>query len=247
MATSKLPEVPSRSDLPKASSSERDTVYDAMEVFVGPSRWSRNADGTPTGLLASEELFSVSEGWRPVGLTASLKRIKNIPQWQKGLNKPEVKAEWDSFFRLLPKWIENIYTRLDEKNKTFEADEDATDESREINWMKGRLSALQTAIDFAAQQAITAEASPKPAPSSAPSPAPSAGPSAAPSAGPTPGPSAGPAPGPSAGPSAAPSGAPGGAAPSGGEKAAKAAGMPWMLYAAGGLVALVVLSQMNRR
>ena len=236
MATSKLPEVPSSSNLPKPSSSVRDEVYDTMEVFVGPSRWSRNPDGTPTGLLASEELFSPTEGFRPVGLTASLKRIKNIPQWQKGLAKPEVKAEWDSFFALLPKWIENIYTRLDEKNHTFKDDEDASDESREINWMKGRLSALQTAIDFAAQEAIAAPPSPAPAP--APSPAPSAAP--------------GPAPGPSAGPSAAPSGggSQGAPAPSGTPpkaESAKKGETPWMLYAAGGLIALVVLSQMNRR
>jgi len=171
-----------------------------------------------------------------VGLTASLKRIKNIPQWQKGLSKPEVKAEWDSFFALLPKWIENIYTRLDEKNHTFEADEDASDESREINWMKGRLSALQTAIDFAAQEAINAPASSpssaSPSPAPAPAPGPSAGPSSPSSAAPS--------------PSAGPSGSPAPAAPPKTENAKKA-GTPWMLYAAGGLVALVVLSQMNRR
>lgn len=163
MATSKLPEVPS--NLPSPTTGVRDDVYDIMEVFVGPRRWSRNADGTPTGLLASDEILSVTEGWRPVGLTAALKRIKNIPQWERGLaSKPELKAEWDAYFALLPKWIENVYTRLDEKNHLIGADDDASDESREINWMKQRLSALQTAIDFAAQEALAPPPEPKFAP-----------------------------------------------------------------------------------
>lgn len=235
MATKKLPEVPDK--LPKASTSERDAVYDAMEVFVGPQRWSRNADGTPTGLLASDDLFSVSEGWTPVGLTASIKRIKNIPQWEKGLSKPEVRAEWDAYFKLLPKWIENIYARLDEKNKTFSADEDASDESREINWMKQRLADLQQAIDFAAQEAITAKPSPSSEP--APSPAPQTPPSPAPGPGAAPGQAAAPGPSSAPGEGSTPSSA--------GAKAAKKGETNWMLYAAGGVVLLVLLGQMNRR
>lgn len=120
--------------------------------------------------------MSVTEGWRPVGLTAALKRIKNIPQWERGLaSKPELKAEWDAYFSLLPKWIENVYTRLDEKNHIVGADDDASDESREINWMKQRLSALQTGIDFAAQEALAPPPEPKFAPPKAaePKPAPS--------------------------------------------------------------------------
>jgi hypothetical protein len=226
MATAKLPEVPS--DLPKASTGVRDQVYDTMEVFVGPQRWSRNPDGTPTGLLASDEILSISEGWRPVGLTASLKRIKNIPQWEKGLAKPAVKAEWDSFFALLPKWIENVYTRLDEKNKIIGADEDASDESREIKWMKGRLSDLQTAIDFAAQEAMAPPPEPK---SEAPKPpaAQPASPQAAPS------------------PQAPSSSAPPPAESPGADKGGKSGDSNWLFYAAGGVVALVLLAQMNRR
>jgi len=226
MATAKLPEVPS--DLPKASTGVRDDVYDTMEVFVGPQRWSRNSDGTPTGLLATDEVLSVSEGWRPVGLTASLKRIKNIPQWEKGLAKPEVKKEWDSFFSLLPKWIENVYTRLDEKNKFIGADEDASAESREIKWMKGRLSKLQTDIDFAAQEAIVSPPGPKFEPPTAPSAQP-ASPQAAP-------------------PQQAPGSSPPPPAESpGADKGGKSSDTNWMLYAAGGVVALVLLAQMNRR
>lgn len=236
MATSKLPEVPSSSNLPKPSSSARDDVFVDMEKFVGGVYAPRDEKGIPTLLGERQMRVLTTDGIHDVHLSRTLDRIENIPQWQKGLAKPEVKAEWDSFFSLLPKWIENVFERLNEKNHTFKADEDASDESREINWMKGRLSALQTAIDFAAQEAIAAPPSPAPAP--APSPAPSAAP--------------GPAPGPSAGPSAAPSGggSQGAPAPSGTPpkaESAKKGETPWMLYAAGGLIALVVLSQMNRR
>lgn len=154
MATAKLPEVPA--NLPAPATSVRDDVLQSMEAFVGPRRWPRNPDGTlPPS--AGDEMISISEGFAPVAiyLPKVMGRIKNIPQWEKGLAKPSVKAEWDSFFALLPKWIENVYTRLDEKNHTFKADEDASAESSEINWMKSRLGNLQTAIDFAAQEAIT--------------------------------------------------------------------------------------------
>lgn len=228
MATAKLPEVPS--DLPKASTGVRDQVYDAMEVFVGPQRWSRNPDGTPTGLLASDEILSISEGWRPVGLTASLKRIKNIPQWEKGLAKPAVKAEWDSFFGLLPRWIENVYTRLDEKNKIIGADEDASAESSEINWMKSRLGNLQTAIDFAAQEAMAPPPDPKfeaPKPPTAQAPSAQAASSQSSASQPAPGAAA--------------------AEADSAKKDEKKSGTDWLPYAAGGVIVLVLLSQMNRR
>jgi len=164
MATAKLSEIPP--DLPAASTSVRDDVYDTLERFVGPQAWSRNPDGTPVNALLGGDLtmFS-SSGFIPADLTSTMKRIKNIPQWDRGLNsKPGLRAEWDAYFKLLPRWIENVYARLDEKNNTFSADGDATDESREINWMRGRLLALQTNIDFAAQEALAPPPEPKFAP-----------------------------------------------------------------------------------
>lgn len=151
MATEKLPEVPA--DLPPATSGVRDDVNDAFERFMGPPGLMRNKQGIPIerNLLDNE-----------YNIVGTLKRIRNIPQWERGLGfKPGLKAEWDSFFALLPKWYLNIRERLDEKNKYFGADEDASAESREINWMLGRLSKLQTDIDFAAQEAIAPPPEPK--------------------------------------------------------------------------------------
>jgi len=154
MATEKLPEIPN--DLPPATSSVRDDVNDTFERFMGPAGLLRNEQGIPLerNLLDNE-----------YNIVGALKRIRNIPQWERGLGfKPGLKAEWDSFFALLPKWYSNIRSRLDEKNKLFGADEDASAESREINWMMGRLSKLQTDIDFAAQEALAPPPDPKFAP-----------------------------------------------------------------------------------
>lgn len=166
MATEKLPEVPN--DLPPATSSVRDEVNDTFERFMGPAGLLRNEQGVPLERNLLDNEYNV------VGY---LKRIKNIPQWEKGLAfKPGLKAEWDSFFALLPKWYSNIRTRLDEKNKYFGADEDASAESREVNWMLGRLSKLQTDIDFAAQEALAPPPEPKFAPPKAAEPKPAAAP-----------------------------------------------------------------------
>jgi hypothetical protein len=154
MATEKLPEVPN--DLPPAASSVRDEVNDTFERFMGPAGLLRNEQGVPIerNLLDNE-----------YNIVGALKRIRNIPQWERGVGfKPGLKAEWDSFFALLPKWYSNIRSRLDEKNKFIGADEDASAESREIGWMMGRLSKLQTDIDFAAQEALAPPPDPKFAP-----------------------------------------------------------------------------------
>lgn len=237
MATSKLPGVPPSSELPKAKNSERDAVYNDMLDFVGLERWGWMGVRDEQGVPKVDETLSLSEGFKKVGIVETLKRIKNIPQWEKGLaSKKALKAEWDSYFALFPKWIDNIFERLNEKNNTFTSDDDATDESREIEWMKGRIAKLQTDIDFAAQEAITAKppswSSPSPEPA-APSPAPSSGPAA---------PSAGPAAPSSAAQSSAPA-----AEPEAAKKAPKKDKTNWMLYAAGGAVLLVLLGQMNRR
>lgn len=226
MATAKLPEVPA--NLPAPSTGVRDDVLQSMEAFVGPRRWPRNPDGTlPPS--AGDEMISISEGFAPVAiyLPKVMGRIKNIPQWEKGLTKPDVKAEWDSFFGLFPKWIENVYTRLDEKNHTFKADEDASAESSEINWMKGRLGNLQTAIDFAAQEAAAPPPDPKfeaPKPPTAQAPSAQAASSQ----------------------SSASQGAAAAEADSA-KKDEKKSGTDWLPYAAGGVIVLVLLSQMNRR
>ena len=229
MATAKLPEVPS--DLPKASTGVRDDVYDTMVSWVGApesSNWWVLVPGAGLsikGAMTAYEQFTKSDS----GIGRTFQRIRNIPSWEKGVaSKPEISAEWKAFNDLLPKWIENIYARLDEKNKLIGADEDASDESREIKGMKGRLSALQTAIDFAAQEAIAPPPEPK---FEAPKPpaAQPASPQAAPS------------------PQAPSSSAPPPAESPGADKGGKSGDSNWMLYAAGGVVALVLLAQMNRR
>jgi len=153
MATEKLPEIPN--DLPPATSSVRDEVNEAFERFMGPFDVLREG-----GIPLEQKLFD-----NEYGIVGTLRRIKNIPQWERGLNsKPELKAEWDAYFKLLPKWHMNMWMRLQEKNKWVGADEDATQESRELNWMIRRLSKLQTGIDFAAQDAIAPPPEPKFAP-----------------------------------------------------------------------------------
>lgn len=144
MATAPLPEIPS--DLPPATTSVRDDVFDAFERFMGPGGIERRG-GVP---VADSDLFGDD-----FGIKATLKRIRNIPQWERGLNsKPDLKKAWDDYFALLPKWYPNVLQRLTEKNNFLSADEDATAESRELNWMIGRLNQLQNDIDFAAQDAI---------------------------------------------------------------------------------------------
>jgi hypothetical protein len=228
MATAKLPEVPPTSALPKPTSNERDAVFVQMEKFAGGYLQSRDDKGIPNLFGNPQMRVVTTDGLHDVYLTNTIERIKKIPQWEKGLAKPEVRAEWDSFFKLLPKWTENVFARLKEKNNTFSADEDASDESREINWMMGRLSKLQTDIDFAAQEAIVSPPGPKFEPPTAPTAQP-ASPQAAP-------------------PQQAPGSSPPPPAESpGADKGGKSSDTNWMLYAAGGVVALVLLAQMNRR